>query len=59
MDLPPRLQTVLRRDEEDADAFRSRVDAHVAELEADGWQLQARQDRDSSVDLVLVHPPLR
>ncbi|MCW2921218.1 MAG: hypothetical protein JWL76_1092 [Thermoleophilia bacterium] len=60
MDLPPRLQTLLRRDDEDVNAFRSRVDAHIAELASDGWQLQTRQDHDdTSVHLVLVHPPLR
>ena len=60
MDLPPRLQTLLRRDDEDAEAFHTRVDRHVADLERDGWQLQARQDHeDTSVNLVLVHPPLR
>lgn len=59
MDLPPRLQTLLRREGEDPDAFQARVEQHVAELEADGWQLQTRQDHDTSVSLVLVHPPLR
>ncbi len=60
MDLPPRLQTLLRDEAEHSDAFRARVDRHIEDQAADGWQLQTRNDHgDTSVDLVFVHPPLQ
>ena len=59
MDLPPKLETLLRREDEDDAAFAERVDQHVARRAEDGWQLQSRQDNGSSVPLVFMHPPVR
>lgn len=53
-----KLETILRRADEDETTFAERVQQHVEARRANGWLLQTRQDNGASIALVFTRLPI-